>query len=115
MKKKDYLAQLNEVLSRAHPRLAKTVRLEFKNCFGAVAGYVDGNIFVSCGRFGIALKLPQRVLIDLFQEPGVTHLKYFARGHVKKDYAVIPPHILGDRPRLRKLLDDSIKYAASFS
>jgi hypothetical protein len=32
--------------------------LEFKNCFGAVADYVDGRIFCSCGKFGQALRLP---------------------------------------------------------
>ena len=85
--------------------------MEFKNCFGAVAAYIDGNIFASCGRFGIAIKLPQSVLVDLLKEPGVTQLKYFAKGHVKKDYAVIPQRILKDHSRLRHLLRASVKYA----
>jgi len=110
MKKDNYLSRLQGLLDSAYPELAGGCRLEFKNCFGAVAAYLDGNIFISCGRFGIALKLPSRILKDIFKEPGVTHLKYFAKGHVKKEYAVLPSHILNDQSRLRNLLDESIKY-----
>jgi hypothetical protein len=66
--KEDYLGTLKSLLEQARPRLAKSYRLEFKNCFGAVAGYVNGNIFVSCGRFGVALRLPPAVLDNLFDE-----------------------------------------------
>jgi hypothetical protein len=107
----NYQAKLRELLNRAYPRLFKAYRLEFRNCFGAVAAYVNGNIFMSCGRFGVALKLPQSVLPDLLSEAGVTHLRYFPNGHVKKEYAVMPTHILDDRVRLRKLLSTSVKYA----
>jgi len=51
MMKEDYLGTLKSLLEQARPRLTKNYRLEFKNCFGAIAGYVNGNIFVSCGRF----------------------------------------------------------------
>ena len=78
-------------MKRARPRLATRHRLEFRNCFGAVAGYVDGNIFASCGKFGLALRLPSQTLTELFGEPDVSPLKYFEKGHVKKEYAVIPP------------------------
>jgi TfoX/Sxy family transcriptional regulator of competence genes len=113
MKNTDYRGQLNKVLGLVSPTFPEIGRLEFKNCFGAIAGYINGNIFISCGKFGVALKLPQDVLMHLFKEPGVAHLKYFAKGHVKKDYAVIPPHILSDQSRLRDLLERSIKYALS--
>ena len=94
------------------PRLVSTHGLEFKNCFGAVAGYVDGKIFCSCGRFGLALRLPEKALANLFQEKGVKKLKYFPNGHVKKEYAVIPKRILQDPTRLKKLVDQSIRFAS---
>src|SRR5260370_23076166 len=103
MMKEDYLGTLKSLLERARPRLAKSYRLEFKNCFGAVAGYVNGNIFMSCGRFGVALRLPPRVLEDLFDERGVSHLKYFPNVHVKQEYSLIPQHILHNQVRLQAL------------
>ena len=89
-------------------------RLEFKNCFGAVAGYVDGHIFISCGKFGLALKLPAETLTSLFKEKDVLQLRYFPRGHIKKEYAVIPQRIIDDKNRFKKLLDTSMQYALSF-
>jgi TfoX/Sxy family transcriptional regulator of competence genes len=89
--------------------------LEFKNCFGAVVGYVNGNIFVSCGKFGLALRLPPETLIELFEEADVSPLKYFKKGHTKKEYAVIPKRIIDDHSRFKKLLDVSIKFALSMS
>ena len=107
----DYSAKLQDLLRRARPRLAVRHRLEFKRCFGAVAGYVDGSIFVSCGKFGVALRLPSPTLSELFREEDVLHLKYFPNGHVKKEYAVIPNRIIEDQGRFNKLVDSSIKYA----
>src|SRR5215469_4819492 len=107
----DYLSRLRRVLSCDNPPLSESVRLDFKKCFGAVAAYADGNIFASSGAFGIALKLPPSLLSDLFKEPGVTRLKYFKNGHVKKNYAVIPQHILRDRGRLRELINASVSNA----
>jgi hypothetical protein len=99
------------LLESAYPRLPGKHRLAFKNCFGAVAGYVDDKIFISCGKFGVALRLPPGVLTDLFKEKGVARLKYFPNGHIKKEYAVIPSRILGDHARSEELLDKSVKYA----
>jgi len=109
---KGYRTKLEGILKQARPRLAGTHDLQFKNCFGAVAGYVDGRIFCSCGRFGLALRLPDKTLTELFQEQGVKKLKYFPNGHVKKDYAVLSKRILEDPTRLKKLVDASIRFAS---
>lgn len=110
-KAEDYRGTLQGLIEQAHPHLAANDRLAFKNCFGAVAGYVNGNIFVSCGRFGVALRLPHDVLEPLLHETGVSHLRYFPNGHVKKEYAVLPLRILRDQVRLKGLLDQSVRYA----
>ncbi len=107
----NYRNKLEKLLKQVRPRLASTHNLEFKNCFGAVAGYVEGQIFCSCGKFGLALRLPEKTLAELFQEKGVKKLKYFPNGHIKKEYAVIPKRILEDPTRLKKLVDQSIRYA----
>ncbi len=111
----DYSTKLMDLLRHAHPNLAVHHRLEFKHCFGAVAGYVDGNIFISCGKFGVALKLPSQTLSELFREDDVLRLKYFTNGHVKKEYAVIPNRIIEDSSHFNKLVDSSVKYALSIS
>jgi len=111
----DYSNKLEDLLKRVRPRLAITHDLEFRNCFGAVASYVDGNIFASCGKFGLALRLPPQTLTELFGESDVSPLKYFEKGHVKKQYAVIPERIINDRARFRKLLDKSVKFALPVS
>ncbi len=66
-----------------------------------------------CGKFGVALRLPDKTLAHLFREKDVKHLKYFAKGHIKKEYAVLPERMLRDGRRLRKLLDESIRYVSS--
>ncbi len=109
---RDYRSKLEEILNQVRPRLASTHNLEFKNCFGAVTGYVGGQIFITCGKFGFALRLPEKTLAELFQEKGVKKLKYFPTGHVKKKYAVIPKRILEDPARLKKLVDQSIRFAS---
>ena len=107
-----YLSSLEDLLKQVLPTDVKHKRFEFKNCFGAVACYVDGNIFVSYGKFGLALKLPPRSLAALSREADVLPLRYFKNGHVKREYAVIPERILNDRRRFRELLNKSIKFAS---
>ena len=108
--KNNYLDKLTALLKQTRPRLVSTHKLEFKNVFGAVGGYVGGNIFISCGKFGVALRLPSETLESVFKEKGVKHLKYFPKGHVKKEYAVLPRRILENKKQFRKLVDKSIVY-----
>lgn len=108
-----YSGKVTALLEQIHPKLVTQYQLEFKNVFGAVGGYINGRIFVSCGKFGIALRLPPSTLDTLFQEKEAKHLKYFSKGHVKKEYAILPKKILDDKQRLKKLVDESIKYVLS--
>lgn len=110
-----YLEQLRQLLSQARPHLTVTRRLEFKNVFGAVAGYVENQIFITCGKFGVALKLPPKTLVLLFEKEGAKPLKYFPNGHIKKDYAVIPKHIIFSKKTFKNLVDKSIRLALSQS
>ena len=108
-----YLEKITKILEQASPKLATIYRLEFKNVFGAVGVYVNGRIFVSCGKFGVALRLPSQTLESLFNEKIVKHLKYFPNGHVKKEYAVLPKQLIKDSHKFKKLLDKSIEYTLS--
>ena len=108
-----YLNEITTPLKQARPKLSTTHRLEFKNVFGAVGGYVNGKIFVSYGKFGVALRLPPDTLDMLFQEKEAKHLKYFPSGHVKKEYAVLSKQITKDMRRFRKLVDESTQHVLS--
>src|SRR3989338_3731053 len=110
--KNKYSSKIKKLLKQVHPRLFITHKLEFKNCFGAIAGYVNGHIFISCGRFGIALRLPLETLDKVFKEEGAKHLKYFPKGHIKKEYAVLPRKIMENRQQFKGLIDISVKYAS---
>ena len=108
--KSTYFRTLTELLKGCRS-LYSSHELEFKNVFGAVAGYVDGQIFISCGIFGVALRLPPSTLGRLFEEKGVKHLRYFPQGHIKKEYGVLSRQILNDRRRLSRLIGQSVKFA----
>ncbi len=109
----EYLTKTTTLLNRVRPKLSTAHRLEFKNVFGAIGGYVNGKIFISCGKFGVALRLPLDTLDALFREKEAKHLKYFPNGHVKKEYAVLSKQILENKRQLTKLVDESVKYSLS--
>ena len=111
--KNEYLDEVTELLKQTSPKLAVRYRLEFKHSFGAIAGYVNGQIFISYGKFGVALKLPSEILTVLFKDKVIVHLKYFQKGYVKKEYAVLSKQIIEDQHRFKELLDKSIKYVLS--
>ena len=105
-----YFEKITKLLEKSVSKFAIKDRLEFKNVFGAIGGYVKGHIFISCGRFGVALKLPPKTLTELFQEKNISPLRYFPKGHIKKEYAVIPQQIINDKIRFKKLLKKSIQF-----
>ena len=72
---------------------------------------MNGNIFISCGTFGVALRLPPAPLERVFREKGVKHLQYFPKGHIKKEYAVLPKRILEDKKQFGALVEISLSYA----
>ena len=109
--KSEYFNKIYKILKQTYPKFDTKYQLEFKNCFGAVAGYIDGHIFISCGKFGVALRLPPETLDNVFKEKGAKHLKYFPNGHIKKEYAVFPKRIMKSKQRFKGLIDRSIKYA----
>ena len=105
-----YFEKITKLLEQASPELTTTYRLEFKNVFGAVGGYVNGHIFISCGKFGVALKLPPQTIEYLFNKKVAKRLKYFPKGHVKKEYAVLQKRITQNAEQFRKFVDKSVQY-----
>ena len=108
-----YEQALRSLLANTYPSLTRSRKLEFKNVFGAVGIFVDGHIFASSGKFGIALRLPQEVLTKLFRDNQAKHLKYFRQGHIKKEYAVISPIFLRTKRKIKPLVHKSVQYTLS--
>ncbi len=106
-----YQKKISVLLKEVSPKLFTAGKFEFKSVFGAVGVFIDGKIFASSGSFGVALKLPPNVLEEVSTEKGVKHLKYFPKGHVKKEYAVLPRRILENKTKIKNLANSSINYA----
>ena len=106
----EFRRALSDILAASLPEDFSARALEFKPVFGAVAGYADGKLFVSYGKFGLALKLPPGPRAELLEREGGTPLRYFPKGHVKKEYVVIPRRILDDGRTFRELLRQSVDY-----
>ena len=106
----EFRRALSEWLDASLPEEFSGRALEFKPFFGAVAGYLDGKLFVSYGNFGLALKLPVGPRTELLERQGGTPLRYFPKGHVKKEYVVIPRRILDDGRTFRELVRQSVDY-----
>jgi hypothetical protein len=68
--------------------------VDFKNIFGAVGGFINGVIFVTREKFGVALRLPIVTLERLFKEDGGPPLRNFPGGHVKHQYTVLLERVL---------------------
>lgn len=104
-----YSKHLQDILKKSYPDLEKEYEITFKKSFGAVAGYVDSNIFCSCGKFGFALKLPSKKIQESLEEGGEP-LQYFPKGHVKKEYVVLPKTIMQNKNRLKEFIAASLQF-----
>ncbi len=85
-------------------------KVTFKPVFGAAAAYIDGAIFLTSGKFGVALKLPAEQCEHLIEKKGGAALKYFEKGHVKKGYVVLPEAMLADAKIVQTLIVRSMEY-----
>ncbi len=104
----EYRQQLEHLIDDAG--LPANWQISYKSVFGAVGAYANGQIFMSCGKFGVAVKLPDDACASLIAAGGGTPLKYFEKGHVKRNYVVLPDSTLKDRVRTRELLKQSAAY-----
>ncbi|MDP6875873.1 MAG: TfoX/Sxy family protein [Alphaproteobacteria bacterium] len=84
--------------------------ISYKSVFGAVAAYANGKIFLTNGKFGLAAKLAYETCQGLMAEGVGAPLKYFEKGHVKRNYVVLSADLLKDEERRNEL----VKLSAAF-
>ena len=107
---KEYLERLSELIKRAKLEKLKNAKLEIKHFFSGAAVYVNSSICITLTPVGLAIKLPEQLRNKLIKQKNAKTLRYFAKGHIKKDYAVLPESILTDIKNLRLWLKTSIEY-----
>ena len=109
---KEYLERLSELLKRAKFGKLKNVNLEVKHFFSGAAVYVNSSICITLTPVGLAIKLPEQLRNNLIKQKDANPLRYFPKGPIKKDYAVLPESMLTDMKNLRLWLKTSIEYVS---
>ena len=107
-----YLQELDSTLTRLSPSLPSGAKLECKRFFGGAAAYVDGRIFMTLTTAGLAVKLPETLRNKLLNEGGKP-LRYFAKGHIKKEYVVLPDAPVRSPAKLARWVAASITYVSA--
>ena len=92
---REYLEKLEDLLRPLTADLPAGVRHEIKYFFSGAAAYADGRIYLSLTTVGLAIKLPDDARKTLIAD-GTTPLRYFPNAPIKKQYVVLPPHIVAD-------------------
>ena len=85
---KEYLEKLSGLILRLNIEKEVDYRIEVKHLFTGAALYVNKVICASWSPVGLAFKLPEKEVASLISSGKAKPLKYFAKGHVKKDYAL---------------------------
>jgi len=99
-----YLDKLTEMFNHINSKTIKNYQI--RHFFNGAAVYVKGKICISLSPAGFAIKLPEEVRDKLKGKP----LRYFAKGHIKKEYMVLPKRILSDKRLLTQLIKKSFEY-----
>ena len=104
-----YRQSLRSLVARSLPDAGMNARLDFKHFFGGAAAYVDGRIFATLSRLGLALKLPEDTRSALLND-GAKPLQYFPKAPIKKDYVVLPEGMSKEGATLAPLFAESLRY-----
>ena len=83
--------------------------LEVKHLFSGAALYSDQVICASWSPAGLAFKLPDSEVTELISSGKAQPLKYFAKGHIKKGYAVFEKPELSKQSKWKNYFLKSIK------
>lgn len=85
---KEYFKKLSDLISVLDIESEVALPIEVRHFFSGAALYVDGTIRASWSPAGLAFKLPETEVAELINRGVAKPLKYFAKGHIKKGYAL---------------------------
>ena len=85
---KKYFEKLSGLISKLKIENEVGRPIEIKHFFGGAAIYVNKSICASWTPVGLAFKLPESEVHKLINSGKAKPLKYFPKGHIKKEYAL---------------------------
>ena len=85
---KVYYEQLNDLVNRLKLSEIAMTQIEAKHFFSGAALYSNGIICASLSPMGLAFKLSEMEVNKLIGSEKAVPFKYFAKGNVKKGYAL---------------------------
>ena len=112
---KEYLEKLSELMKRVKLERFGNAKLEIKHFFSGAAVYANGKVCITLTPVGFAIKLPEESRNTLMKQKGAKSLRYFPKGHIKKDYVILPKSMLNDMKTLRLWIKISIEEFSKFS
>ena len=108
-----YVTQLKALIERVDPTWPPNATIEVKHFFGGAAAFVEGRIFMSLTKVGLALKLPQRVRLKLFESGNASELRYFSKSPVKKQYALMSDQYVHEAKPAKLWIETSAAYVVT--
>ncbi len=85
---KEYFEKLTNIVNELNINTEVSSKIEIKHFFSGAALYANERICASWSPSGLAFKLPENKVSKLIKEGKAIPLKYFQKGHVKKEYAL---------------------------
>ena len=107
-----YLELLSHIVDRLGPVSAENVTLKAQHFFSGAALYANGKICASLSPAGFAVKLPAELRQSLINERKGKEFRFFPKGPIKREYALLSEAIIQDAKALRKLIEISAQEAA---
>ena len=107
---KKYLEKLTKLFEKINSKKIDNTKFEIKHFFNGAAVYVNKKICISLSQVGSAIKLPEKLRNELMKEKGTKPLCYFSKGHIKKEYVILPRRMINDKKLLRQLIKKRFEY-----
>ena len=85
---KKYFEKLSNLVDQINLENETRFPIEIKHLFTGAALYVNNSICASWSPGGLAFKLTEQEASKLISADKAIPLKYFPKGHIKKDYAL---------------------------
>lgn len=102
---KKYFQKLSDLISKLELKKKSDRSIEVKHFFSGAALYVDGVICATWSPAGLAFKFCEQEVQKLIKNGEAKPLKYFAKGHVKKDYALFEkPEVIPQKQQKKYFL-----------
>lgn len=109
---KEYLEKLTCLVSELGIKEETNVSIEIKHFFSGAALYANEKICISWSPKGLAFKLSASEVDELIVSGKAKPLKYFDKGHVKKEYALFECQDCTEAGKWKKLFLKSVQQAS---